>query len=181
LLEPTSHPRLALFLDMQTLAGQAWWAGHDPLLVELSVIVSASIAAWAAEQKLPVGLYANGHRFRGVGRGTGLTALPPSEHPEQLHTILESLATLIPIATLPLADLLMTESPGLPWGTTALAITAIADPDLVGMLQALRREGRPTGLVLVGTKTERIVADGLPIFHVGGEETWYDISHVALG
>lgn len=179
LLEPTTHARVALFCDMRTLAGHAWWAGYDPLLVELSVIVAASVAVWAAEQKLPVGLYVNGHRFR--GEGTGTIALPPSEHPEHLQAILEALATVMPVATLPLADLLVAEAPTLPWGATVLAITAIADPDLLGALWRLRREGRSAGLVLVGTQTPEVAADGMPVFHVRGEEAWRDIARVALG
>jgi len=178
LLEPTTHARVALFLDMQTLAGHAWWAGYDPLLVELSVIVATSIAAWAAEQKHPVGLYVNGHRFRGEGAST--IALPPSEHPEQLQAILEALATIMPVPTLPLADLLAAEAPALPWGTTVLAITPIADPDLLGALVAVRREGRSAGLVLVGTQAPAVAADGMPVFHVRSEEAWRDLERVAL-
>jgi uncharacterized protein (DUF58 family) len=177
LLEPTSHARLAVFLDMQTLAGHAWWAGHDPLLVELSVIVAASITAWAAEQKLPVGLYVNGYRFRSGG---STIALPPSEHPEQLHTILETLATLMPVASMPLADLLRAEAPALIWGTTVLAITAVPDPDTVAALYDLRREGRATALVAVGTNAQIPPADALPVFHVPGEAAWRDLESVAL-
>lgn len=178
LLEPTTHARLALFLDMQTLAGHAWWVGHDPLLVELSVIVATSVAAWAAEQKCPVGLYVNAHRFRSQGAAT--IALPPSEHPKQLQAVLEALATVMPVATLPLSDLLATEAPALPWGTTVLAITAIPDQDLLGTLYALRREGRSTGLVLVGSRVQRVTPDGIPVFHVGGEEAWREVARVAL-
>jgi uncharacterized protein (DUF58 family) len=179
LLDPTTHARLALFLDMQTLAGQAWWAGYDPLLVELSVIVATAVAAWAAEQNCPVGLYVNAHRFRSQASAT--IALPPSEHPEQLHAVLEALATVMPVATLPLSDLLATEAPALPWGTTVLAITALPDADLLGTLHAVRRKGQPTGLVLVGSGAQMVIADGIPVFHVGGEEAWRDVTRVALG
>jgi uncharacterized protein (DUF58 family) len=177
LLEPTTHARLAMFLDMQTLAGHAWWAGYDPLLVELSVIVAASIAAWAAEQKLPVGLYVNGCRFRTGGR---TIALPPSEHPEQLHVVLEALATLMPVASIPLSDLVRAEVPALAWGTTVLAITAIPDAELIATLERLRREGHSTAIVLVGTGAEAPAADGMPVFHVKGEEAWRDLESVAL-
>lgn len=178
-LDPTTHPRLAVFLDMYTLRGHAWWAGYDPLLVELGVLVAASVAAWAAKQHVPVGLYVNGPRFRGEGPPT--VALPPSDHPGQLQRILEALATVVPVATVPLGDLVVTEAPSLPWGTTVLAVTAVAEPGLVGALRRLRGEGHPVGLVLVGSHPDAPSADGLPVFRVEGEEAWRELPHVALG
>ncbi len=178
LVEPTTHPRLAVFLDMHTLSGHAWWAGYDPLIVELSVIVATSIVAWAVESKLPVGLYVNGYRFRGEGSTT--IALPPSEHPEQLHAILEALATVMPVGRMSLGEMVAIEAPALPWGTTVLAITAVPDQDLLGALHTLRTSGRSVGLVLVGTKTEAISTDGVPVFRVMGEEAWREIVRVSL-
>ena len=178
LLEPTTHPRLALFLDMQTLAGHAWWAGYDPFLVELAILVATSIVAWAAENKLPAGLYVNGHRFR---EGPSRIALPPSEHPDQLRAILEALAAVVPIATVPLDEVVLAEAAGLFWGTTLLAISAIADRDLVASLHALRRAGWSTGLVLVGSRASIVPPDGIPVFRISGEESWREIASVALG
>jgi uncharacterized protein (DUF58 family) len=178
LLEPTTHPRLALFIDMQTLEGHAWWAGYDPLLLELAILIAASIAAWAADSKFPIGLYANGRRYHGA---TATIALPPSEHPEQLRGILEALATVMPVATVSLTDVVVAEAPTLPWGTTMLAISAIADPDLVAALHALHRGGRSAGLVLVGSRAARVPLDGIPLFRIAGEEAWRDLSSVALG
>jgi uncharacterized protein (DUF58 family) len=178
LIEPTTHPRLAVFLDMHTLSGHPWWAGYDPLIVELSVIVATSIVAWAVESKLPVGLYINGYRFRGEGATT--ITLPPSEHPEQLHAILEALATVMPVAQLSLGELVAIEAPALPWGTTVLAITAVPDEDLLGALNTLRTSGRSVGLVLVGTKTQAISTDGVSVFRVMGEEAWREIVRVSL-
>jgi len=177
LVEPTTHARLAVFLDMHTLRGHPWWAGYDPLIVELAIIVAASIAAWAAEHKLPIGLYVNGPRFRG---GLGTIAVPPSEHPQQLQAICEALATVAPVATISLADLIATEAPTLPWGATVLALTAVPDEDVVTVLQEIRRPGRSTGLVVIGTNAPPIVADGVPVFHVPGEEAWREVTHVAL-
>jgi uncharacterized protein (DUF58 family) len=177
LLDPTTHARLAVFLDMQTLAGHAWWAGHDPLLVELCVLVAASVAAWAAEQKLPIGLYVNGYRYRTGGSTIGL---PPTEHPEQLHVILEALATLMPLASIPLADVVRAEAPTLAWGTTVLAITAVPDADLMAALRQLQREGQSTALVVIGTRAQMPEADGVPVFQVRGEEAWRELPGVAL-
>ncbi|HXX40568.1 MAG TPA: DUF58 domain-containing protein [bacterium] len=178
ILEPTTHPRLALFLDMHTLRGHAWWAGYDPMLVELSIIVAASVAAWGAEHKLPVGLYVNGPRFRRAGMAT--IAMPPSEHPQQLQAILEALATAAPVATTPLEDLLTAEMPALPWGTSVLAIAAVPEPETIAMLRAARRIGRSAGLVVIGTNAGTVAADDLPVFPVQGEDAWRDLPHVAL-
>ncbi len=179
LLEPTTHPRLAIFLDMHTLLGHAWWAGYDPLLVELSIVVAASLATWAAEQHLPVGLFANGPRFRGEGPAT--VALPPSEHPEHLRRILEALATLIPVATTSLGDLLRTEAPGLAFGATIIAITAVPDPDSLDVLERLRAEGHPVGMILVGSRAPAVSAGDLPVFRIQGEEAWRDIARITVG
>jgi len=178
MVEPTTHARLALFLDMYTLRGQAWWAGYDPFIVELAIIVAASVAAWAAEHKLPVGLFVNGPRFRGAGAAT--IALAPSEHPQQLQAILEALATVVPVATVSLADLLAAEIPQLPWGTTALAITAIPDADVLTILETTRHQGRGAALVVVGTAGPAFDGGRVPVFHVRGEEAWRDVTHVAL-
>jgi uncharacterized protein (DUF58 family) len=178
LLDPTTHPQLALFLDMQTLAGHAWWAGYDPFLVELAILVAASIAAWAADSKLPVGLHVNGHRFR---EGPSRIALPPSEHPEQLRAILEALAAVVPIAMVPLDEVILAEAPTLSSGTTVLVITAIADRALVAALHALRRQGWSIGLVVVGKRASIVPLDGIPVFHISGEESWREIASVALG
>ncbi len=176
--EPTTHPRLALFLDMHTLRGQSWWAGYDPTLVELAIIVAASVAAWGTEQKLPVGLYVNGPRFRGAGRAT--IALPPSEHPQQLQTVLEALATAVPVATTPIEELLSVEIPGLSWGTSILVITAVPEPETIDVLRAARCAGRSAGLVVIGTSAETVAAGDLPVFTVQGEDAWRDVSSVVL-
>jgi len=178
IFEPTTHPRLALFLDMHTLRGHAWWAGYDPLLVEVAIIVAASVAAWSAEQKLPVGLYVNGPRFRGAGMAT--IAVPPSDHPQQLQTVLEALATVAPVATTPLEELLAAEMPALPWGTSVLAITAVPEPEAVEALRAARRTGRSAGLVVIGSDARTVTADDLPVFEVRGEDAWRDVRRVAL-
>jgi uncharacterized protein (DUF58 family) len=179
LVEPTTHPRLALFLDMHTLRGHAWWAGYDPFIVELSVIVAASIVAWAADSKLPVGLYVNAYRYR--GDGSTMIAIPPSEHPEQLHTILEALATVMPVGRLSLEEMVALEAPALPWGTTVLAITALPDDNLLNVLRTVHSRGGSAGLVLVGTNTEEISSNGVPLFRVTGEEAWREIDRVSLG
>ncbi len=178
MVEPTTHARVALFLDMYTLRGLAWWAGYDPLIVELAIIVAASVAAWAAEQKLPVGLYVNGPRVRGTGAAT--IALPPSEHPRQLQAVLEALATVVPVATIALADMLAAEVPQLPWGTTAIAITALPDQEVLTLLETTRQQGRGVGLVVVGTAAPAFDGGRVPVFHVRGEEAWRDVTHVAL-
>lgn len=178
IFEPTTHPRLAVFLDMHTLRGHAWWAGYDPMLVELAIIAAASVAAWCAEHKLPVGLYVNGPRFRGAGMPT--IAVPPSDHPQQLQAVLEALATVAPVATTPLEELLAAETPALPWGTSVLAITAVPEPEAVWALRAARRAGRSAGLVVIGSNAATVAADDLPVFAVRGEEAWREVSRVAL-
>jgi uncharacterized protein (DUF58 family) len=56
--EPSTRHTLALFVDTRTFDRTLY--GYDPLLAELAITTTASVAAWALEQGYAVGVYSNG-------------------------------------------------------------------------------------------------------------------------
>ena len=56
--EPTQEPQVLIFLNVATL--ERHWLGHIPELMERAVSVAGSLAQVCADERLPVGLIANG-------------------------------------------------------------------------------------------------------------------------
>ena len=128
---------MQIFLNVATL--ERHWLGHIPELMERAISVAGSLAALCAEQRLPVGLIANGYL---PGSDQPLRLLP-GRSPDQLMRILELLAARpTGFAAQPIEELLLHESPRLPWGSTLLVVTAIAHETLLATLLDLQRAGR---------------------------------------
>jgi uncharacterized protein (DUF58 family) len=145
--EPTTSFNLIICLNVASFPKH--WQGTDPVLLERAISVAASIANYGAEQRYTVGVIANGsvpHWDQPI-----LEVLP-SRDPRQLARILEALAAVSGLATSSIEDLLMKESPKLPWGATLVVVTAIVSEELVTTLLRLRDVGRR--LVLVSLAKE---------------------------
>ncbi len=76
--EPSKEQQILLFLNVATL--ERHWFGTIPELQERTISVAASLASMVAEQRLPVGLIANGTL---PGSDQPLRLLP-GRNPEQL-------------------------------------------------------------------------------------------------
>ncbi len=139
--EHTTSHNIVVVLNTATL--KPHWAGVIPPLLERGVSVAASIAYYAAEQRWPVGLIANGV----LPRSDQPLRVPPGRGTDQLTLIFEMLAAVTPIVTVPIEELLRRESPRMPLGATFVVITPIVDEELVATLQELRAEGRRIVLV----------------------------------
>jgi uncharacterized protein (DUF58 family) len=176
LYEPSVTHRLAIFVNFNTLGPAWWWFGYDPLLLELAIVVAASLAAWGVDEKLQVGLYGNS-TLRGTGEAI---RIPPARHGQHLAAILEALARSLPIATTPIASLLMAETLHLPRGTTVVAVSTTADAELVTVLRALRARGYEVVVILVGDKASSAVVEGLRTYRVTGEEQWRELADLQL-
>jgi uncharacterized protein (DUF58 family) len=156
-LDPTAD--VWLFLDMEgaVQADRLWqeqteqtsrpWrgglAGRSALMPsteEYAVSLAASLAKHFLARNRAVGL---------VAYGQSREALPPDRSERQLTKIMETLAVIRAVGTVPLAQILAAEGRGLGRNTSVVVITPSDDPRWVDSLRDLRRRGiRGIGVVL---------------------------------
>lgn len=134
--EPTTTFQLVIFLNMVTMPRH--WHGTIPELLEKVVSVGASVASYAVQKRLQVGLLANGCW---PNSDQPLKVLP-SRSPDQLTRILEALAAVSALPTISIEDLLNRESARLPWGATLAVITAVVTEELLAVMSRLQAAGR---------------------------------------
>lgn len=158
--EPSREQQILLFLNIATL--ERHWHGTIPDLLERVISVAASLAAVAAENRLPVGLIANGT----LPESDQPLRLLPGRSPHQLTRILELLAAVTPFASGQIEKLLMQEAPRLAWGATIVAVTAIAHPELLAALLELAEAGRPVVLFTLAERPPEEHLPGITIYHL---------------
>ncbi len=162
--EPTTSFNLIIFLNVATFPKH--WQGTDPVLLERAISVAASIANYGAEQRYIVGVIANGS----VPHSDQPIKVLPSRDPKQLARILEALAAVTGFATSSIEDLLLAESPKLPWGSTLVVVTAIVSDELVATLLRLRDVGRRLVLISLGQEPPGRELEGILSYHIPGAE-----------
>jgi uncharacterized protein (DUF58 family) len=158
--EPTTAPRLLIFLDIRTMPHS--WMGQDPHKLEQVISLAASIASDALEQRFAVGLYANGV----YPDADQAVRVPPGRDPAQLPVILEALAKVSSITTSSLADLLRAETSDLPWGTSLVLIAALVSDDLRGGVLRLKDAGHRLTLITLDEDAPDQVVPGVPVYKV---------------
>jgi uncharacterized protein (DUF58 family) len=173
--EPTAVHRVAIFLNMDTLGQYAEYRGFVRPLLELNVMVAASLAAWADDQGHPVGLIANGYLPEGLRR----VRLAPAVGETHLTAILEALAKVFPTPVMPIGDLMYLEAADLPWGSTAVVVTAVVDPSLRLGIGRLRDAGHGVVVVLIGDRTGDVGLD-VPVYRVSQEAGWRAMDEIRL-
>ncbi len=178
--EPTTSHNLVIFLNVATFPKH--WQGIDPPLLERAIAVAASIASYGIEQRLLVGLIANGS----IPHSDQPIKVPPSRRLDQLAHLLEALAAVTSFATASIESLLVSESPRLPWGATLVVVTGVVTDGLLAALLQLRDVGRRLVLVsledrpahpfptLSGVLTYHLPASQLPFDDslLGEPEIW---------
>ncbi|MBL7183438.1 MAG: DUF58 domain-containing protein [Anaerolineae bacterium] len=162
--EPTTSYNLIVFLNVATFPKH--WQGTDPALLEKAISVAASIASYGVEQRYIVGVIANGS----VPHSDQSIKVLPSRDPKQLASILEALAAVTSFATSSIEDLLMTESPKLPWGATLVIVTAIVSEELAATLLRLRDVGRRLVLISLDQEPPGQELEGILSYHLPGVE-----------
>ncbi|MBV9172606.1 MAG: DUF58 domain-containing protein [Chloroflexi bacterium] len=168
LFEPTTTHRVLVLLNISTTDTNWSWAGYDPEVLEAAITTAASVASWASERGLLVGLGANGKLFRS---GTAVR-IPPSRDPHQLMHILEALARLVPMPTMAPETLLELEQHGLAYGTSIVLITATISDLMVRQLRRLQSAGhRPSVLLISSDEHPLARLDGLPGYAIRVEDT----------
>ncbi len=170
--EPTTDPGAAIFLnsDPPTLE----WGYYDPPELEFCISLTASLARWMLDRGYPVGVFGNGEPI-----GSNAVRLPISNHPEQLQRILETLALaspfgpvqrrvpegwIDPYATrlderpswrLTLGQMMLRESPRLPFEASVVVVTTKFDVDLLAACREMQRK-RPLRVLYVQTPDQPI-------------------------
>jgi uncharacterized protein (DUF58 family) len=160
LYEPSQEPQVLIFLNVATLSRH--WLGQIPELMERAISVAGSLAALCSDMRMPVGLIANGFL---PGSDQPLRLLP-GRSPDQLLHILELLAAVTAFATQPIEELLLRESPRLPWGSTLLVVTAVAHDELLATLADLQRSGRRVVLFTLAERPPERDLPGMLVYHL---------------
>jgi uncharacterized protein (DUF58 family) len=170
--EPTTSRNLVIFLNVATFTRH--WEGTNPLLLEKTIAVAASIASHGVEDRYLVGLMANGS----IPHSDQPIKVLPSRRPDQLARILEALAAVTSFTTSTIEGLLLAESPRLPWGATLVVVTALVTEDLLSALVRLHDVGRR--LVLVSLEEEApgpySLPSGILAYHLPGSQLPFDES-----
>ena len=174
LYEPTTTVDVSIFLDVRTL--RAPLQGSVQQLQELGIIAAASIAQAALKGGFRVGLYVNQiTRF-----SRGMVRVPHSQHPDQMVRILEALAQLHQVETIPVTRFIHQEARSLPWGSTLLVISAQPVEEMMAALMDLTRVGRSVALVKVGGEKPEIYSGNLPVYHISDDVAWELIKEIGL-
>lgn len=165
--EPTTAYNLILFLNVANF--ERFWHGYDPILLERTISVAASVANFATEKRYVVGLVANGC----LPESDQPIRLLPGRSPGQLTRILELLAAVTPIASMPLEDLLIAESAGLPWGSTLVIVTGLVTARIALAAQRLRAAGRHVVLISLQEGAPPWL-EGVLTYHLPGMRAAHD-------
>lgn len=178
LFEPSASPVAAIFLD--TITFSHLWEGQNSDLLELSVVIAASMSRQLIESRHQVGLYANAP----ISERSKSVRISPGRRGGQLQKILEHLAMLQPAFGDNIQKMIGQELSRLPWGATIVVITAHASPDFQRSLLRMARSGGAARFVIVsiGEVPELFpeVQKRFQVYHLNGEEKWDEIESIQL-
>ncbi len=157
--EPTTTLKVVLFLAVDSFQGDG--ISEDDF--ELGVSTAASVANFVVQRRSQVGLFAN-------------SLLPDSARPirifpggglNQLITILEALAKVVPASSSSSTEFLQEEWGHLPWGTTAMLIISRPPENLPVLLVRMKEAGYKLAVLQIGEQ-------GMP--GAGYTDAWYRVT-----
>ena len=160
MLESTSTPNVAVFLDVNTMSSR--FQAPSERLLEAAVSVAASIASHAISSRYEVGVYVN-EAYRGTRE---LIRFAPSRNPGHLTRVLTGLAHPMGWPTHSIDRVLATEGRSIPWTASILVVTAVPTAPLIGTLRRFTRAGRRVALALVNPADLGAVPRDIPTFVV---------------
>lgn len=208
--EPTSHHTLTIFLDLRTfgrddrLFGHGQFVGVEHDLSELAISTAASVARWAVDQGYAVGLCANGTMqvFEDTvwrpkespesasptlsasvparRHSAGRLRIAPTNDGGQILRLMDAMARLVAFVPRPIHDIVVEESPRLPYGSTVVYVGAAQalGGEGVEAFSRLRSAGHSVTLLLTGDTP--LVTRRLPSVRIGGSETWQTLMRETL-
>ena len=154
LYEPSRAQSIVIAFNVGTLKRS--WEGSDPIVLDRGVSVAASIARWACDTDLAVGLIANG-AFPGQGRPIHLGV---GRHPDRLNRLLEALAG---ISSFTISSLARELEGSLTAGSTVIVVAAVMPDDLVATLHRLRRDGHHIHVVKISSQIWESELGSIPV------------------
>ena len=199
--EATTTYTMALFLNVGGQFDSVYGLQTD--ILELAISATASVADWALNEGYAVGLYANTLMFipeeqlkhtteQESEEGQELDAtmatqikrrrihLPPSSSVDQRRRIMDVLARIQPFFGSTLDDVIQAERSNLPAGTTIVIVTSTVSDRLLDTLVRLKQAGHAVTLLYAGDALPPTRLGGLPIYHIGGTETWKNLVESSL-
>lgn len=167
LLEPSISLETVIILNLCTADFDARRRYN---LVELAVVIAASLASWVSKRGQAIGLATN-------GRDARQTEFPPEAHlprrgQGQLLRLLELLACVQPGESPTLPELVRQVAPRLPWGSTLVVISPRLEEAVFDALFEARRTGLQAVLVQCGPVPrqaelrQRAASFGFPLYSV---------------
>ncbi|MEZ4552878.1 MAG: DUF58 domain-containing protein [Dehalococcoidia bacterium] len=160
LYEPSRTQAVVVALNISTMDQS--WLGFDPLLLERNVVVAASVARWAFEERAAVGLVANGS-FPDADRAIRIGA---GSHSDQLVRVLEALAMIAPFTISSLASELERAGHALPAGATLIVVASLMPDDLAATLRRLRGEGHAVHVVKTTSAEWDVALAPIPVVNI---------------
>lgn len=144
--EPTTTLEVAIFLAVDSFKAESGeiYPEED---FELGISTVASVANYLIERRSSVGLFANS---RLADSGESAMILPGSSG-GQLGVILEALAKVTPLSSVPFEEFLQVERARLPWGTTLVFVLSRPSPLLAEQLLGLKERGHKLSVLQVGS------------------------------
>ncbi len=170
LYEATTDHKLGIFLNAAAAEDSSETCGYDPDVLEMSITTAASIAMWGLEQGYQVGLYTNGFQQNGHESAT----VEPGRSIGQEERILLALGRLQRLGRERFEDLLSRQGRQLPFGTTAVIVSAALSPEAVAAVQGIRTSGRGVTVILTGRHEMETPVHGVVVRRIGPPEDWRD-------
>lgn len=171
-LEPSSMPVLDIVLDFTGPARET--ADYAPDELECAISVVASLARFASERRMAVGVRGNGY-----SRNAPLD-IAPAAKPGQFAAIMEALAHAGTMPSGRLHEMLARPSPHIPAGATTIIVTARLRDSALGAAVDLRRRRRPFLIVYVAAEDTPLPTERLPICKVTYDKAWSERQTLVL-
>jgi uncharacterized protein (DUF58 family) len=149
--QPVSGLDLIVCLNAATYPRH--WEGTNPPLLEALVRAAASLVKEAYDLGYRVGLISNGS----IAHADRPFRIPPGRSSAHLPFLLEALAGLAPLITVPFERFLLMEAPRLEYGAGIVAVSAVTSDALYESLLRLRSRCRRVALLSLARDPPRAV------------------------